>query len=217
MGCADALRCVALQYTYKHSSISEKVCLSPSIAFTVTEARYFYLSSPSKQFSLAPSPAQWGTPLLFDDREADDDLHNPDAAKDRELDKKFNVSSRGVVNLGFLTVLIVGLLMLLYALNSITPLPSLLISNIAPDTPLSRMCDTTARRRKVDSIWAVSTLLDKYPRYQATTVSSTRIRRKRPIPLKATSLGRKWCWSSLMSLNKKEEHSTLETTHIGRQ
>ncbi|KAF6764152.1 beta-glucan synthesis-associated protein SKN1 [Ephemerocybe angulata] len=69
-------------------------------------------SSMSEKFSLSPSPAQWGTPLLIGDPEPDDALHNPDAQKDAKFDRRCSFSMRGFVNLGFLVVLILGLLML---------------------------------------------------------------------------------------------------------
>lgn len=65
------------------------------------------------QFSLSPSPAQWGTPLLMHDAEPDDDLHNPDGQLDAEMDKKVRWSNRGFVNVGFLGILGMGLVMLL--------------------------------------------------------------------------------------------------------
>ncbi|KAJ2919795.1 hypothetical protein MD484_g536, partial [Candolleomyces efflorescens] len=77
------------QALLKHSSFSEKVL-----------------------YSLAPSPAQWGTPFLLHDREPDDSIHNPDPQKDRTSDNGFVFSSRGIQNLGCLLILGVGLIML---------------------------------------------------------------------------------------------------------
>ncbi|RXW16033.1 hypothetical protein EST38_g9828 [Candolleomyces aberdarensis] len=68
-------------------------------------------SSISEKYSLSPSPAQWGTPFLMHEQEPDDSIHNPDQADPRsEKSRKF--SMRGVQNMGCLTILVLGLLML---------------------------------------------------------------------------------------------------------
>ncbi|KAJ8487014.1 hypothetical protein ONZ45_g14470 [Pleurotus djamor] len=72
-----------------------------------------YPSSISDKYSLSPSPAQWGTPLLMDVPEPDDELHNPDPKRDRRVDRGGKYfSSRGIANLGCLFILAVGMIML---------------------------------------------------------------------------------------------------------
>lgn len=47
------------------------------------------------------------------DREADDDLHNPDPRRDHRIDRGGTIcTGRGILNLGCLFILLVGLLML---------------------------------------------------------------------------------------------------------
>ncbi|KAG5635587.1 hypothetical protein H0H81_010733 [Sphagnurus paluster] len=62
--------------------------------------------SPSLQYSLSPSPAQWGMQLNIP--EPDDDLHNPDSARDRQSDRGGVFTSRGLANLGCLFILGAG-------------------------------------------------------------------------------------------------------------
>ncbi|KAJ8690649.1 hypothetical protein PTI98_012059 [Pleurotus ostreatus] len=72
-----------------------------------------YPSSISDKYSLSPSPASWGTPLLMSVPEPDDYLHNPDPRRDRKIDRGGSVfSSRGIANLGCLLILALGMLML---------------------------------------------------------------------------------------------------------
>lgn len=53
-------------------------------------------------------------PLLMNDREADDYLHNPDPRRDRRTDNGGSVfTRRGLANLGCLVTLSLGVLMLL--------------------------------------------------------------------------------------------------------
>lgn len=68
----------------------------------------------TRQYSLPPSPAAWGMPLLMNDPETDDYLHNPDPRRDRVNDKGGSIfTSRGLANLGCLLILVLGCLMLL--------------------------------------------------------------------------------------------------------
>lgn len=69
-----------------------------------------YPSSLSEKYSLSPSPAQWGMQLNIP--EPDDDLHNPDSARDRQSDRGGVFTSRGLANLGCLFILGAGILML---------------------------------------------------------------------------------------------------------
>ncbi|KAH9950434.1 beta-glucan synthesis-associated [Amylocystis lapponica] len=67
-------------------------------------------ASISDKFSLSPDPAAWGDMNV---READDDLHNPDPRRDRNVDKGgYIFTGRGVMNLGCLFILAVGMLTL---------------------------------------------------------------------------------------------------------
>jgi beta-glucanase (GH16 family) len=67
----------------------------------------------SDKYSLSPSPASWGLPLSMSYREPDDVLHNPDPRRDRRSDSGGSVLTvRGLANLGCLTILALGALML---------------------------------------------------------------------------------------------------------
>ncbi|KAF9445544.1 glycoside hydrolase family 16 protein [Macrolepiota fuliginosa MF-IS2] len=69
--------------------------------------------SVSEKYSLPPSPAAWGMPLLMNDSEADDDLHNPDPKRDMASDRGGTIlTPRGLANLGCLLILALGCLML---------------------------------------------------------------------------------------------------------
>ncbi|KAG9089582.1 hypothetical protein FRC06_001478 [Ceratobasidium sp. 370] len=64
-------------------------------------------------FSLAADPQQWGANLSMQDREPDDDLHNPDPRRDHRIDRGGTIcTGRGILNLGCLAILSLGLLML---------------------------------------------------------------------------------------------------------
>lgn len=53
-------------------------------------------------------------PLLMDDSEADDFLHNPDPRRDRASDAGGSIfTGRGLGNLGCLSILVLGLITLL--------------------------------------------------------------------------------------------------------
>ncbi len=53
--------------------------------------------------------------MLADGREPDDHLHTPDPVRDRKVDKGGSIlTCRGFVNIGFVLVLGLGILMLLY-------------------------------------------------------------------------------------------------------
>ncbi|TFK38137.1 beta-glucan synthesis-associated protein KRE6 [Crucibulum laeve] len=67
----------------------------------------------SEKYSLSPSPATWGMPLLMHNTEADDELHNPDPQRDRQNDRGGSIFTiRGFANLGCIFILAAGLLML---------------------------------------------------------------------------------------------------------
>lgn len=86
-----------------------------------SQKRYYATLSPSVsrlplpfQYSLSPSPAQWGMPLHMNNAEPDDFLHNPDPRRDRKNDPGGTIFTlRGLANLGCLVVLALGCLMLL--------------------------------------------------------------------------------------------------------
>ncbi|KAJ3550477.1 hypothetical protein NMY22_g455 [Coprinellus aureogranulatus] len=87
-------------------------------------------SSIGEQFSLDASPRTWGTPLDMRTPEPDDDLHNPNPARDRKWDTRGSVlTKRGVLNLGCLTVLTVGLLMLFGGYPMITHITRIVQTN----------------------------------------------------------------------------------------
>ncbi|KAJ3550468.1 hypothetical protein NMY22_g456 [Coprinellus aureogranulatus] len=70
-------------------------------------------SSIAEKYSLAASPRTWGTPLDATIPEPDDDLHNPSSTRDRLNDHGSSFfTARGFVNLGCLSILAIGLLML---------------------------------------------------------------------------------------------------------
>lgn len=65
------------------------------------------------QFSLPADLRQWGTNLSRQDREPDDDLHNPDPRRDHRTDRGGSIcTARGILNLGCLVILSAGLLMM---------------------------------------------------------------------------------------------------------
>jgi len=69
-------------------------------------------SSLAEKYSLSPSPAQWGMPLL-NQPEDDDYLHNPDPNRDRIDDRGSSIFTvRGIANLGCLAILIIGIITL---------------------------------------------------------------------------------------------------------
>ncbi|TEB21437.1 beta-glucan synthesis-associated [Coprinellus micaceus] len=68
----------------------------------------------AEKYSLDASPRTWGTPLDPRTPEPDDDLHNPSSARDKSNDGGTTFFTvRGFVNLGCLSIMAVGLLMLL--------------------------------------------------------------------------------------------------------
>ncbi|KAK7045955.1 hypothetical protein VNI00_006950 [Paramarasmius palmivorus] len=70
-------------------------------------------SSVADKFSLSPDPKTWGLDLSWNNTEPDDELHNPDPARDRKNDQGGDIfNSRSFANLGCLILLIVGILTL---------------------------------------------------------------------------------------------------------
>lgn len=70
-------------------------------------------SSVADKFALPSAISTWGMPLLMNEVEPDDYLHNPNPRRDRKNDKGGNIfTSRGIANLGCLFILVTGLLML---------------------------------------------------------------------------------------------------------
>lgn len=70
-------------------------------------------ASLSEKYSLGPSPATWGAPLLMSTPEPDDFLHNPDPRRDRKNDSLGTIfTMRGLANLGCLAILCLGILTL---------------------------------------------------------------------------------------------------------
>ncbi|KIY44414.1 hypothetical protein FISHEDRAFT_61941 [Fistulina hepatica ATCC 64428] len=71
--------------------------------------------SMSDSFSLAADPDTWGSDVYMNDNEPepDDYLHNPDPSRDRKTDELSTVcTSRGIMNLGCLALLVTALLAL---------------------------------------------------------------------------------------------------------
>ncbi|KAF8204724.1 glucosidase [Pholiota molesta] len=68
----------------------------------------------SDKFSLSPDPRLWGSDLSPDLVEADDDLHNPELEPDKMDPRKQNlrIATRGLINVGCLSVLLIALLVL---------------------------------------------------------------------------------------------------------
>lgn len=67
----------------------------------------------SDKFSLSPNPNEWGANLSVNHREQDDFIHNPDPRRDHKNDQGGTIfTTRGVVNLGCLAILIAGILAL---------------------------------------------------------------------------------------------------------
>ncbi|TFK19870.1 beta-glucan synthesis-associated protein SKN1 [Coprinopsis marcescibilis] len=91
---------------------------SPAPALSRADSYYRHssqlLSEKYSQYNLSPSPQTWGTPLLIEVKEPDDDLHNPDPVKDKE-DGIGGVSFRGFSNVGCLTLLMTGIVALFVA------------------------------------------------------------------------------------------------------
>ncbi|KAG5728480.1 Beta-glucan synthesis-associated protein KRE6 [Termitomyces sp. T112] len=70
------------------------------------------LSSLNEKYSLGPDPRQWGADLSTDLVEPDDDIHNPDYHFDRPKRYDLSFSRRGMANLGCLSMLITGFILL---------------------------------------------------------------------------------------------------------
>lgn len=87
-------------------------------------------SSISNKFSLSPYPETWGAPLLMTHPEPDDDLHNPDAKRDRTYEQTGSVfTMRGLQNIGCLSILILGMLLLFAGYPIISHFTKTIISN----------------------------------------------------------------------------------------
>ncbi|TDL29248.1 glycoside hydrolase family 16 protein [Rickenella mellea] len=69
-------------------------------------------ASVSEKYSLSADPRQWGADLSPNLVEEDDFLHNPDPKRDLVADRGHVLSSRGVVNVGCLSILCVSLIAL---------------------------------------------------------------------------------------------------------
>ena len=67
------------------------------------------------QYSLSPDPSAWGVDISPQAAEPDDHLHNPDARRDRKIDRSGNIfTSRSLANLGCLILLVTGIVALLW-------------------------------------------------------------------------------------------------------
>lgn len=67
----------------------------------------------SDKFSLSADPASWGGNVALNQPEADDYLHNPDPKRDRKNDGGGTIFTwRGLMNLGCISILILGLVAL---------------------------------------------------------------------------------------------------------
>lgn len=79
------------------------------------------------QFSLSPNPTEWGANLSPNYEEEDDYIHNPDPRRDHSTDQGGDIfTKRGIVNLGCVTILVVGLIALLSVIAK-APLHHILI------------------------------------------------------------------------------------------
>ncbi|CAE6438898.1 unnamed protein product [Rhizoctonia solani] len=86
---------------------------SPGALLLPPSSRRGSVSTLGDKYSLAPDPRQWGSGISLQDREADDDLHNPDPRRDHRIDRGGSIcTGRGILNLGCLLILSLGLLML---------------------------------------------------------------------------------------------------------
>lgn len=66
------------------------------------------------QFLLSPDPMLWGSAARLDVPEDDDDLHNPDPRRDKNIDSMGTIfTTRGLANIGCLAIVFIGLLGLL--------------------------------------------------------------------------------------------------------
>ncbi|KAN0121672.1 beta-glucan synthesis-associated protein [Russula decolorans] len=102
---AALVRGPAIKSTLSSTSLNESPY--PSTA----SSRTALIPSISDKFSLSPDPASWGSDLSPNHPEADDFLHNPDPKRDRNNDKGGSIfTSRGLSNLGCLSLLILTLL-----------------------------------------------------------------------------------------------------------
>ncbi|KAF5322890.1 hypothetical protein D9619_000621 [Psilocybe cf. subviscida] len=93
------------------AALSDKAWVSP-FSF-----RQPLLTDSYAQFSLSPDPRLWGSDLSPDLIEPDDDLHNPELELDKSdsKGKDLKFTSRGIVNIGCILVLLVGLISLFIA------------------------------------------------------------------------------------------------------
>ncbi|KAI1796200.1 beta-glucan synthesis-associated [Ganoderma leucocontextum] len=109
---------------------------NPSLS-AASDSPYLGTSRPlslGDQYTLPPDPQTWGTRLLPEDKEEDDDLHGPDPEVQGErnwVDNRRDVfSSRGVINLGALLLLIAGILVLFVGYPVITAVKQKELSNL---------------------------------------------------------------------------------------
>ncbi|PIL37320.1 hypothetical protein GSI_01013 [Ganoderma sinense ZZ0214-1] len=109
---------------------------NPSLS-AASDSPYLGASRPlslGDQYTLPPDPQTWGTRLLPEDKEEDDDLHGPDPDVRGEriwADNGGDVfSSRGVINLGALVLLIVGILVLFVGFPVITAVTQKQLTNL---------------------------------------------------------------------------------------
>ncbi|TRM66405.1 beta-glucan synthesis-associated protein [Schizophyllum amplum] len=85
---------------------------SPYSAASGFESKASLTGSMSDKFSLPPDPMMWGASNLSRDvQEPDDYLHNPDPRRDRRRDRGGTIfTARGFYNLGFLFLLVLGMM-----------------------------------------------------------------------------------------------------------
>ncbi|EJF62408.1 beta-glucan synthesis-associated [Dichomitus squalens] len=99
---------------------------SPSLS-VASDSPYLGPSRPlslGDLYTLSPDPQTWGTHLLPEDKEDDDDLHKPDPELEADRHWADNggdiISRRGIVNLGALLLLITAVLILFIGYPVIT-------------------------------------------------------------------------------------------------
>ncbi|KAG8727867.1 hypothetical protein FRC11_012281, partial [Ceratobasidium sp. 423] len=67
----------------------------------------------SSAYALGPDPSRWGVKSVINNEpEPDDNLHNPDPARDRKLDRHVSLSMRGLSNVGCLVILLAAIILL---------------------------------------------------------------------------------------------------------
>ncbi|KAF9527794.1 beta-glucan synthesis-associated [Crepidotus variabilis] len=88
--------------------------LQDNSAYNSLNANHGFVTPLSDKFSLPPDPRAWGSNLSLHVKEPDDYLHDPDFKRDKRLGSAIHgiVSTRAILNLGCLFLVVSGLLIL---------------------------------------------------------------------------------------------------------